>query len=133
MRTSCRDGAAVLRWISNVDSCGRLIFVFDALRSEGHQFTARRMSNYRRLRTRRITMAEAANCVFQVNHQRRQAGADRESLSTQFCQFAPDFAFAFGQLFRHVDLNNNVEVATFSGDTRQAALAQTKPLSTLCA
>src|SRR6266498_278669 len=52
--------------------------------------------------------------------------------AVQFCQFAPDFAFAFAQFLRHVDLNFNVEIATLSRDSRESAFPQTKPLTTLC-
>ena len=31
-----------------------------------------------------------------------------------FPQLAPEFAFAFSELFRNVDLNDNVEIAAFS-------------------
>ena len=40
-------------------------------------------------------------------------------LSTvEFCQLVPDFAFAFGQFLRHVDLNFDIKIATLSRDTR---------------
>src|SRR5512132_2188363 len=35
------------------------------------------------------------------------------SRSVQFRQLAPEFAFAFRQLFRDVDLSDNVEIAAF--------------------
>ena len=35
------------------------------------------------------------------------------SRSVQFRQLAPEFAFAFSQLFRDVDLSDNVEIAAF--------------------
>src|SRR6516225_4463615 len=57
-----------------------------------------------------------------------------DGLSTvQFRQLAPDLAFAFGQSLRHVDLHNNIKIAALPGDARQTALAQAKPLATLCA
>ena len=50
----------------------------------------------------------------------------------QFRQLAPDLAFAFGDFLWHVDLDNDIEVTTLPGDSRQAALAQAKSLATLC-
>src|SRR5580765_2270753 len=49
----------------------------------------------------------------------------------QFRQLAPNLAFGFGQLLRHVDLHNNIEIAALSRDSRQPALAQAKSLATL--
>ena len=49
----------------------------------------------------------------------------------QFRQFVPDFAFAFSQFFRHVDLNFDVKIATLSRDSRQTPFSQTKPLTAL--
>src|SRR5436309_239596 len=49
----------------------------------------------------------------------------------QFCQFVPDLPFALSQFFRHVDLNNDKEIATLARDARQAAFAQAKSLATL--
>src|SRR2546425_3258191 len=49
----------------------------------------------------------------------------------QFCQFVPDLAFALSQFFRHVDLNNDKEIAAFPRDSRQTAFAQAKSLATL--
>src|SRR6266508_2087275 len=51
--------------------------------------------------------------------------------AVQFCQFPPDFAFAFAQFLRHVDLNFNVKIATLSRDSRQTPFSQTKPLTAL--
>jgi hypothetical protein len=53
--------------------------------------------------------------------------------AVQFRQLVPDFAFAFSQFLRHVDLNLNVKIATLSGDSRQTPFSETKPLATLCA
>jgi hypothetical protein len=39
---------------------------------------------------------------------------DGGSRPVQFRQLAPEFAFAFSQLLRDVDLNNDVEIAAFS-------------------
>src|SRR5207249_4372856 len=41
----------------------------------------------------------------------------------QFCEFIPDLAFALSEFFRHVDLNNDKEIAAFPRDSRQTAFA----------
>lgn len=39
---------------------------------------------------------------------------EHDLAAVQFCQLAPDFAFAFAKFFRHVDLNFDVKIATLS-------------------
>lgn len=51
--------------------------------------------------------------------------------AVKFCQLAPNFAFAFRQLFRNLNLSDHVKVAAFSGSAWQSALAQSKPLAAL--
>jgi hypothetical protein len=36
------------------------------------------------------------------------------SSAVQFCEFVPEFAFAFSQFLRQVDLNLDVKIATLS-------------------
>src|SRR5439155_19179008 len=56
-----------------------------------------------------------------------------ELRAVQLSQLASDLLLAFGYFFGDIDLNNDIEIAALTRDARQAAFAQTKPLSTLCA
>src|SRR5919197_344004 len=54
-----------------------------------------------------------------------------ESSAMQFCQFVPNFAFAFTQFLRHVDLDFNVKIAALPRDSRQSPFSQPKSLTAL--
>ena len=51
--------------------------------------------------------------------------------SVQLRELAPDLAFTLRQFFWNIYLHDDVEIAAFSGNARQAVFAQSKSLTAL--